>query len=188
MDADDEIVSKNLTETEKIICRTYINSKLDIFQNNTEFLFRSLSVVPFKISYERKLMMNEAASILSSSSDFLFYTICGKFKNIHHSKRELNKVFTHPSNVFKSSPQMSSEEITDEFNTIELKIMRNKLKSDPDYLTLCSYISHSHFYENFAINRSMASAIINHPYIRFHPKYKELQELYNASFISNNNK
>lgn len=184
MEVEDEILPQELTEKEKTICRTYMNSKLDIFQNNTEFLFRTPAVVPFKQSYERNIMMNEATSILSSHSDLLFYTVGGKFNNIHHSKRHLKNLFTQPSNASKSPTTLSSDQINEEFKDIEMKIMRNKLKSDSDYLAICSYINLQNFSQLFLTNKNFATMIMNYSYIQYHPKFKELQQLYLASFPS----
>jgi hypothetical protein len=171
------------SEDELKEARTYMNSKIDIFQENDELVFRPNTVSQsFHESYEHQQIQNDASNILSSSSNLLMYTIASGENNIHKTKRHFQNAFS--MNNYK---EPDSNEIEKQYKITKMKIMHKKLENDPEYKQLDEFINKEKFHQLMITNKNFAKFILFHKYIKFHPKYDELNQKYLKTLYPSNN-
>ena len=168
--------TQEANEKDLRLFRTYMNSKIDIFQSNEDFVFRNENVNQrYMGSFEHRQMQNNSAKILTSASNMLVYTLAKNLGNLEKSQRDLRKVFYCDREVSKEN---SVENIAKEHKEFKNKVMRKKLQNDHEYLTLCEFINNSRFHDIMMTNLNFLKYILSHKYFIYHPKYEEINEKY----------
>lgn len=167
-----------LNEQDKNLYRSYMNTKIDIFQNNDGYVFRNKNIHPFYNSYEHFLMQDSTASILSSSSNLIIYSLSKNYQDINKSRHELRKIFHQK---FVDDPSNQGNLVEKKYKEFHNKTMREKLEDDEEYKSLKSLIDHPRFEQIMSSNHSFLRYILNHKYLRYHPRYEEIKEKYNKS-------
>lgn len=174
-----------LTNEEKKICRMFTNSSLDIFQGNNEYCFRiEKSNQTFDNSYEHRVIQDNSANILQSTSNLLFYTMGNAFDNVNISKQRLKKYFydTEQNKIMN----MSQKQINEKYEQIERKLIREQIKNNPSYIQLDTLMNRENFVDLLRNSREFSLTIINHQFFPFHPRYEEVLRLL-ESFNRNEN-
>jgi hypothetical protein len=171
------------TEKELKLAQTFMNSKIDIFQEPEDYVFRPITVSQrFHESYEHQQIQKDTSNILSSSSSLLMYTIASGENNIYKTKKKLQNTFSM-SNYKESNPK----DIENQYNQIKMKIMHKKLENDPEFIQLDEFINKEKFHQLMMTNKNFAKFILFHKYIKFHPKHEELNQKYLKTLCPNFN-
>jgi hypothetical protein len=169
-------IDYNVICSEKEIkqARTYMNSKIDIFQEPEDFVFRPVTLTQrIHNSYEHQIIQNDSSNILSSSSNLILYSITSGENNIHKTKKRLHNTFS--MNNYK---EPDAKEIEKQYNQTKIKIMMKKLENDSEYKQLDEFINKERFHQLMITNKNFAKFILFHKYIKYHPKYEELNQKY----------
>lgn len=162
-------------EKELKMYRSFMNTKIDIFQDSESFVFRTKSVKqPFFKSYEHELIQNEASGILSNSSDLLVFSLGKELDNLTLAKHQLKKSISM-SKTHETDIQMNTE---NEYKNFKKKIMMKKLANDSEYKQLSDFISSPQFESLMKTNINFARFILKHKYLCYHPKYEEIKTKY----------
>jgi hypothetical protein len=168
--------TQDTNEKELKLYRTYMNSKIDIFQGNEDYVFRNENVNQgYMGSFEHRQMQNNSAKILTNASNMLVYTLAKNLGNLEKSQKELRKVFYFDREAEKEN---SVHNIAKEHKEFKKKIMRKKLQKDQEYLTLCEFINNSRFHDIMMTNLNFLRYILSHKYLVYHPRYEEINEKY----------
>jgi hypothetical protein len=173
-----------IDEKEKQIFRSYMNTKIDIFQANDGFVMRSSKDHEFRDSYEHRLMQDSSSNILSNSSNLIIFSL-SKNSGIANIKHELRKTFLKNIGNKEMDPNIIEKKYEDFHN----ERMRKKLENDNEFKTLSGFLDHPRFDELMTSNHSFLRYIMNHKYIKYHPRYRELKEKFDKKrcpFFSQN--
>jgi hypothetical protein len=166
----------DLNDAERKICRTFMNSKIDIFQDTSGYVYRGKNInQKFANSYEHIKMQNDAACVLSSASNLLVFTLGKGLNSMNQSIFKLKKTFTQNEIEDKES---SDSYVQSEYKKIKFRLMKKKLETDQEYKKLCEIIDSPVFDSLMRSNLSLLKAILNHKYFPYHPKYEEINEKY----------
>jgi hypothetical protein len=175
MEIEEEQNINYLNDNEKNIRRFIMNTELDIFQNNNDYCIRP-SNIPFNNSYEHQLIQNNSSSILSSSSNLVYYTLGKDLNNIYQAKKKLRKLFyDNEQNKIFGKSQL---EIKNEDKKIAYKIIKNKVGNDNRIIELDMLINRSDFDQQMKNNRNFVERVFNNPYFSYHPKAEEISNYY----------
>ena len=175
MEIEEEQNINYLNNDEKKIRRFIMNSELDIFQNNNDYCIRPLNI-PFNNSYEHQLIQNNSSSILTSSSNLIYYTLGKDLNNIYQAKKELRKLFyDNEQNKIIGKSQL---EIKSEGKNIAYKIIKNKVGNEQKFIELDMLINRNDFVEQMKNNRNFAEQVFNNPFFSYHPKAEEITNNY----------
>ena len=176
--------TSNVSEKDLKLYRKYMNSKIDIYQDNDGYVFRNKDKtnVDYYESYEHRQIQNEASKILSSSSNLLVYLLGKNMNNLEKVKNSLIKCFSQ-SEV--EGQENNPKYVESEYLKFKRKIMVKKLVNDTEYLHLCRLIDHPQFYEWMDGNKSFMNYVINHKYFQYHQRYEEIKERYEKSSGNN---
>lgn len=172
-----EIDNENLeylSDKDKIIGRLHTNTMIDIFQDNEGYCVRDN--LPFENSNEHRIIQNNCASILQSSSNLLFYAMGNGLDNINIAKNELKKKF-HDIKQNKIIG-LSQEEFDKAHKKLQQKIIRQKLITNPLYIQLDNMIKRQNFEELMKNDHAFALQVLTHQFFPFHPKYEEIMLKY----------
>jgi len=163
-----------IPEKDLKLYRTYMNSKIDIYQDNDSYVFRNESKTNQKYfeSFEHRQIQNEAAKILSSSSNLLVYMLGKSENDLKKIERRMIKSFS------QSEIEKNSKNIEKEYNQFKTKVMQKKLENDREYKSLCDLINHPLFHQVMTRDKSFLIYILNHKYFPYHPRYEEIQGKY----------
>jgi hypothetical protein len=168
MEAESNIL---IDDKDKYIFRSFMNTKIDIFQDNDEYVVRDTKVHEFRDSYEHRLIQDSSSNILSNASNLLLYSLSKNY-NIEKTKHELRKTFLKKIGNIELEPNYMEKKYEDFHN----ETMRKKLENDNEYKTLCGFLEHPRFDDLMISNHSFLRYIMNHKYIKYHPKYQQLKE------------
>jgi hypothetical protein len=176
--------TSNIPEKDLKLYRKYVNSKIDIYQDNDGCVFRNKEKtnVDFYESYEHRQIQNEASKILSSSSNLLVYLLGKNLNSLESVKYSLIKCYSQSEVEGKEN---NPKYVESEYLKFKRQIMVKKLKHDSEYAHLCRLIEHPQFYEWMDGNKSFVNYIINHKYFLYHPKCEEIRERYEKPSGSN---
>lgn len=162
------------SEKEIKLARRYMNSKIDIFQEPEKFAFRPINLTQrFHNSYEHQQIQNDSSDILSSSSNLLIHTIASGQNNLYKTKRQLQNTFS-----MKNYNEPNPKQIEKQYNQTKTKIMIKKLENDSEYKQLDDFINKEKFHQLMMTNKNFAKFILFHKYIKYHPKYEEINQKY----------
>lgn len=169
--------TSGIPEKDLKLYRTYMNSKIDIFQNNDGYVYRNESKINQKYfeSFEHRQIQNESAKILANSSNILVYLLGKNENNLEHVKRKLMKSFSQSEVDDKEN---NSKSVESEYNKFKKKVMQKKLENDREYKQLCELIDHPRFHEVITRDKAFLNYVLHHKYLAYHPKYEELTEKY----------
>jgi hypothetical protein len=171
------------SEKEINLARKYMNSKIDIFQDPEEYVFRPINVTQrFHNSYEHQQIQNHSSDILSSSSSILMYSIASGQNNIYKTKSHIKNTFS-----MKDYKEPDPKEIEKQYNQTKTKIMMKKLENDPEFQKLDEFINNDKFHQLMLTNKTFAKYILFHKYIKYHPRYEELHQKYSKTLCPNFN-
>ena len=168
----------SINEKDKTLFRSFMNTKIDIFQPNDGYVIRNSQFQKFQNSYEHRLMQDSSANILSNASNLLVYSLSKNIDGISRTKYQLKKIFVQ--NKIEDG-QYDSESIEKKYEDFHNKTMRKKLQNDVEFQTLGSFLEHPRFEELMRTNPSFLRYIMNHKYIKYHPKYEEIKQQFNQS-------
>ena len=174
-----EIDNENLeylSEKEKLIGRLHTNTMIDIFQDNEGYCVRGK--LPFENSNEHRIIQNNSAAILQSSSNLLFYTMGNGLDNINIAKKQLKKYFYDIKQ--NKIMELSQEEFDKKHTKLQQKIIRQKLLTNPLYVQLDNMIKRQNFEELMRNDRVFALQVLTHQFLPFHPRYEEIILKYNV--------
>jgi hypothetical protein len=170
------------SQPELKLYRSFMNSKIDIFQDSDGYVFRNDGkVVDYSNSYERRQNLNESAKILSDSSSLLLHTLGSKYKSVEETKYRLRTNFS----IVDPGAKYNSKYIENDYMNFKRNVMMKKLENDEEFKKLCEFIEHPRFHEVMIRDWSFLNYILNHKYIKYHPKYEELAEKYSSHLCPN---
>lgn len=144
--------SEGINEKDLKLYRTFMNSKIDIFQTNDEYVFRNEKVKQkFYESYEHRQMQDNASKILSSASNLLVYSLAKGLDNLDISQTQLKQVFSKNEVEQK---EYNIKYVEKKHAELKRNLMRKKLENDSEYIQLCEFIENPRFHEILTTNRS----------------------------------
>jgi hypothetical protein len=169
------------SDKELKLARSFMNSKIDIFQDIDSYVFRNKEITQaFQNSYEHQQIQNDSAKILSSSSNLLLYTLGTNTNDLAKTKHDLKKTFTLTNEDINP---LSINESENEYNKFKKKMMVKKLENDPDYNHLNQIINHPNFDQLMRSRLDVLKYVVTHRYLQYHPKGEEILKNYKIMHV-----
>jgi len=156
---------------------THMNSKLDIFQDIDNYVYRNgfLITQPFLESYEHIGLQNQSAKLLSSASNLLLYGDSKRITNDQRSKFEIKRMFTKSELKQNENKTITVLKGCEEYLK---KITETKYRDNEAFKKLDAFISNPRFSEFMIYDKAFLKFILDHPMLVYHPKYEEINNTY----------
>ena len=174
MELDDDDI-KFLTEEEQKIIRNYQNSKLNIYQTpENNYLFKLKS--EYNNSYEHREIQNNSVQYLTSSSNFIYYTLGTNCGSIYEAQNEIKNNF---NNNYKTSINNKSEDqLKQQIKEIKYKIIEHRFSDDPQFKQLIELMNEEDFDKKMKEDKVYRNTVFLNKFFQYHIKCDEIINKY----------